>query len=477
MSAGHNGCLHCLAHVQSRNAQCPLCRTVFDPEQELVCNHEMRDLIHLATSMFVDDKSKNEGWEAFPTTKLTSELYAHEVQQGRQAHLDDNYPCSPPDHNPFAPSAPHISDPHLQPDDPEQQAALRNILTLEPPQWLPDSHAASCANCHLPFKALTRLRHHCRLCGKIFCHACCHKRLLLPPRYMQRDPQRTCELCSALLVPLQPYLAGTLSRSVQPPIHDAVADKISLRSWLNNPFTSTLEDDIYKVANILQTFTHASRAEPEKGLPTAVLQGARGLAVLTALKVGAGWSAAYGTGLVVTRKGSNWSAPCAIACTSFGWGLQLGTELADLLLVLPTDDAVRAFCGGANLGIGGNASAAVGPLGRVAEAQLVVGESGSRASIYSYSMAQGAFLGVAVEGSVVKVRDAVNHNFYGFPVTARQLLLEDSVPQPPAGSTLYDALHGLMFKFENRRVAGGRQRGGGSSSAGASGGSSSSRRR
>jgi hypothetical protein len=49
--AGHNGCLNCLQHVQSRNPLCPLCRTPFDPSAELTCNHELRGLIDLATSM------------------------------------------------------------------------------------------------------------------------------------------------------------------------------------------------------------------------------------------------------------------------------------------------------------------------------------------------------------------------------------------------------------------------------------------
>ena len=62
----------------------------------------------------------------------------------------------------------------------------REVLDLAPPLWLPDSYAASCGHCFLPFKPLARLRHHCRLCGKIFCHACCHKKLLLPPKYADR---------------------------------------------------------------------------------------------------------------------------------------------------------------------------------------------------------------------------------------------------------------------------------------------------
>ncbi len=171
----------------------------------------------------------------------------------------------------------------------------------------------------------------------------------------------------------------------------------------------------------------------------------------------------------------------------------------------------------------------MGPLGRAAEAQLVVGDGGRRASCYSYSLAAGAFLGVALEGSVVKVgwgrgpahqglrrrwahrlplrrllpappaarapcaaarrrlhapsplwqvRDAVNHSFYGFPVSARQLLLGDEVPPPPAAATLYAALHGLLHKFENRggvaTAAARRQAAGSRCAAAGNGGSSSS---
>ena len=47
------------------------------------------------------------------------------------------------------------------------------------------------------------------MCGKIFCNSCCHTRMLLPPKYSPKDPQRVCELCSGMLRPLQPYLAAT----------------------------------------------------------------------------------------------------------------------------------------------------------------------------------------------------------------------------------------------------------------------------
>jgi hypothetical protein len=85
------------------------------------------------------------------------------------------------------------------------------VLGLEPPLWLPDSHAADCLSCHLPFRPFTRLRHHCRLCGKIFCAACCHKRALLPPRYGVRCGPRRCPSLFPACRRAKPAARSTLS--------------------------------------------------------------------------------------------------------------------------------------------------------------------------------------------------------------------------------------------------------------------------
>jgi hypothetical protein len=54
--SGHNGCLDCFSHVRSYNPECPLCRKSFDPQLQLSCNHEMRDLIARATAAMMDDE-------------------------------------------------------------------------------------------------------------------------------------------------------------------------------------------------------------------------------------------------------------------------------------------------------------------------------------------------------------------------------------------------------------------------------------
>ncbi|KXZ54915.1 hypothetical protein GPECTOR_4g987 [Gonium pectorale] len=330
--------------------------------------------------------------------------------------------------------------------------AASNLLSLEPPLWLPDSHASECLSCHLPFRPFTRLRHHCRLCGRIYCSACCHKKALLPPKYGVRTPQRVCELCACALAPHQQLLAGTLAAAAQPPVQDC-PDAVSLRAWLNSPWTGSLVDDVFKAANMLNTLVRTVHFQAEAGLPTAALQGAEGLALLTVARVGAGWSFSFGTGLVVARTpDGGWSAPCAVSAAGMGWGLQLGGELADVLLVLRSREALSGLCGGLGAGVvlGGAAGLAMGPVGRHADASLVLGASGGAAA-YGYSCSKGAFVGLSLESSLLCVRSQVNLDFYGYPVTPRQLLLEGTVPQPPAAAMLYEGIKALLHRFEARR--------------------------
>jgi len=121
-----------------------------------------------------------------------------------------------------------------------------------------------------------------------------------------------------------------------------------------------------------------------------------------------------------------------------------------VLLVLRTEEAVKAFAAGKTLGFGGAASLALGPVGRSAEASLRVGGLAAKGAVLGYSCTKGMFAGVCMEGTVTSCRDAVNRAFYGCAVTPRQLLVDCCVPQPPAAALLYDRLDRLTALWENR---------------------------
>ncbi|RDX62564.1 hypothetical protein CR513_59090, partial [Mucuna pruriens] len=262
--------------------------------------------------------------------------------------------------------------------------AYKEVLEAEPPEWLPDSYTTVCMHCSAPFTALTRGRHHCRFCGRIFCRACTRGRCLLPVRFRERSPQRVCDACFNRLDPLQVVLLNTISNAVQVAKHD-VMNWTCARGWLNLPIGLSMEHEIYKSSNALRSYCQVARSNPERSIPLAILSGAKGLAILTVAKAGAVLSYKLGTGLVVARRSDgSWSAPSAIFSLGLGWGAQIGGELVDFIIVLHDMKAVKTFCSRMHISLGAGCSAAAGPLGRVLEADIRAGDGGS-GICYTYS--------------------------------------------------------------------------------------------
>jgi len=131
--------------------------------------------------------------------------------------------------------------------------------------------------------------------------------------------------------------------------------------------------------------------------------------------------------VVVARLNNGWSGPSAIGTGGLGVGFQAGVEVTEFVMVLNTPAAVEAFSKQGNVTLGGNLSVAAGPLGRTAEAGVSL-----QSAIYSYSISQGFFAGVSLEGTVISVRDDANEAYYGRPVTAGEIL--SGKVQVPAGA-------------------------------------------
>ena len=176
-------------------------------------------------------------------------------------------------------------------------------------------------------------------------------------------------------------------------------------------------------AGIIREFRHM----PEQSIPATVLSHARGLAILKVLKVGFGVSGKGGEGVVVARTGDGWSGPSFIGTGGAGVGFQIGAEVTDFVFVLNNEDAVRAFSHGGNVKIGADASAAAGPVGRHAEADVM-----PVAAIYTYSRTKGLFAGVSLQGAVIVTQEDANRRYYGRPVTPAQIL--NGKVSPPAGA-------------------------------------------
>ncbi|XVF04390.1 hypothetical protein REPUB_Repub05bG0078300 [Reevesia pubescens] len=324
---------------------------------------------------------------------------------------------------------------------------IREILEAEPPKWLADSAASACMLCNVRFHPIMRSRHHCRFCGGVFCNECSKGRSLLPMKFRTGNPQRICDVCCVRLESIQSYLMDRVSRAAQLPTHD-LTDLSTLRSWLNFPWGQSMEYEIYKAANAIREYNKVGSLKPEKSIPDAILKQAKGLAILTVAKVGVMVTYNIGTGLVVARReDGSWSPPSAITSFGVGWGVQAGGEFTDFIIVLRTKSAVRTFSGNMHISVGAGLSAAIGIVGRAAEADLR-GGSGGCAACYTYSCSKGAFVGCSLEGSVVTTRNQENCRFYGNQsITASDILL-GSLPRPPAAATLYQALSYLFEKLQ-----------------------------
>jgi len=167
------------------------------------------------------------------------------------------------------------------------------------------------------------------------------------------------------------------------------------------------------------------------------LQRAKGLAIFTIIKAGFVWSAKVGSGVVIARlEDGSWSAPSCLATGGVGFGLQVGADYSEFVVVLNTLDAVKSFAQGGNVTIGGNLAAAMGPIGVGGGVNSALTHP---APLFTYSKNKGLYAGLALEGTVLIERKDTNTTFYGQPITASDLL-SGRVPAPEAASKMYDIL-------------------------------------
>jgi SH3 domain-containing YSC84-like protein 1 len=171
-------------------------------------------------------------------------------------------------------------------------------------------------------------------------------------------------------------------------------------------------------------------------IPADVLNKAYCVVVLpSVLKAAFIVGASYGRGVMTCRSGPNfdgpWTAPTMMALEGGSFGLQIGGEATDFVLLLMSDRSAKGILT-SKVKIGGDASAAAGPVGRTASAAT---DATLRAEILSYSRARGAFAGVSLEGSTLRPDNDANKKLYGKEINAEAIVLKNAV-KPPASAHL-----------------------------------------
>jgi SH3 domain-containing YSC84-like protein 1 len=176
-------------------------------------------------------------------------------------------------------------------------------------------------------------------------------------------------------------------------------------------------------------------------IPQSVIDKADCVVVLpSVLKAAFIVGASYGRGVLTCRSGRHfrgpWSAPSMMALEGASFGLQLGGQATDFVLLLMSPTSAANILK-SKVKIGGDASAAAGPVGRNASAETDVT---LRAEILSYSRARGLFAGVSLAGSTLRPDNDANKNLYGKAVTADAIVFDKAVPAPPSAAKLLRTL-------------------------------------
>jgi len=150
--------------------------------------------------------------------------------------------------------------------------------------------------------------------------------------------------------------------------------------------------------------------------------------------------ASYGRGVMTCRGGGKftgaWGAPTMMALEGGSFGLQIGGQATDFVLLLMNDRSAKGVLT-SKVKLGGDASAAAGPVGRTASAAT---DATMRAEILSYSRARGAFAGVSLEGSTLRPDNGANKKLYEKEISAEDIVLKNAVKSPACAQTLISTL-------------------------------------
>jgi len=178
-------------------------------------------------------------------------------------------------------------------------------------------------------------------------------------------------------------------------------------------------------------------AVPDKDVPNELWDRAECVIVVPSLKKAAFViGAEYGKGLMSCRHTGQWSAPIFMEIGKGSWGLQIGAQSIDLVLLVMNASGMEKMLRN-KVTLGAEASVAAGPVGRDARAAT---DAEMKSEILSYSRAQGLFAGVNLSGGVVRADIDDNKDLYGANVSPRDVVMGTTVAPPAATEAFMAAL-------------------------------------
>src|ERR1700722_17827004 len=185
-------------------------------------------------------------------------------------------------------------------------------------------------------------------------------------------------------------------------------------AWARSGREDTV-DRMQKSVDVL----HAIMSTPDKGIPEEVLSGAKCILVVPDLiKGGFIFGAKHGRGVASCRTSHGWSAPAFVSVGGGSWGLQIGVEGVDLVMLVMNEQGLQHLLS-SKFQLSGEGSVAAGPVGRHASAGT---DWKMNTEMLTYSRSKGAFAGLTLEGAVVEQDNDSTRAIYGKHMMFRNIL-------------------------------------------------------
>ena len=182
----------------------------------------------------------------------------------------------------------------------------------------------------------------------------------------------------------------------------------------------------------------------DAAIPRAVMEGAAGIAIFpSTIKAGFIFGGHRGKGVIMARdpEAGTWSEPAFLTLTGGSFGLQIGGQSVDLILVIMNRRGLENLLRN-EWKVGGDASAVIGPVGRDVAASTDIQ---MRAEILSYSRTRGVFAGVTLQGSTIRADRDANEQFYGSRLESGEIVLDRQAGQPHDASVV-ESLRQVMAR-------------------------------
>ena len=181
---------------------------------------------------------------------------------------------------------------------------------------------------------------------------------------------------------------------------------------------SARQDSVARLQSSVDVL-HAIMEAPDKGIPDEVLNGAKGMVVVPSLiKGGFIFGDKHGRGVASCRTAEGWSAPAFVTVGGGSWGLQIGVEDVDLVMLVMNDQGLQHLLSN-KFELTGEGSVAGGPVGRHASAGTAWKMN---TEMLTYSRSHGVFAGLTLEGAVVEQDNDSTHAIYGKHMEFRSIL-------------------------------------------------------